>query len=563
MRVHTKERPFACPYCSFKSKWKGDLNRHIQKYHSRLPMPDLNLMEQQIQSQSDSQMHSENAMDYTSGLTPQSISQGEYNHEMRSDNYENDASILSGEVEYEDEFDDNLDDIKMDDKPLPDDYEERPLEFDDLSDDNENNEEEAEEEDNDHELQIDFDDRELVIATDTPTTSESPNEMTKSGKVKMYRCSYCDFTCSTASRFHVHFVQHLNTKPFQCSVCGHRSNWEWDVTKHIKMKSQRDAKHVNAKAMLVHESGKRDYSKYNKYVVWVNQKDAIANNSSNTKIDFRAKRARLEQNDMEYDENDINQTIEADYEEENNFNSTDPESIVITPDICFAVQGEDNDSSCATGVVDYNQGFNQSLRPNVPYNSNTASTQEDTKLLQCYYCDFKHKESKVMVSHLSSHAGMKPYRCRKCGFDSNWREVVVRHCASRHNSSADDVEQRFRCTVTKSMCKIVDENNITKSTSAVSSHLPSAVQAFQESHQSVRISGFKGSFICDLCPFRAEKAFHMDFHVKRHQPSSGPFKCPHCPYWVSRDFRVVFNLLAIFEIIIFMNILKFCENSKI
>lgn len=521
MRVHTKERPFACPYCSFKSKWKGDLNRHIQKYHSRLPMPDLNLMEQQIQSQTDvSQNVNENSMEWMPTNIPQESSA----------EYENDASILSGEVEYED-FDDNIEEIKMDDKPLPDDYEERPLVFDDLSDDNEDNEDmtgiDMGDDDNENELHIDFDDKEGMVGNENAGPSESPNE-TKSGKVKMYRCSYCDFTCSTASRFHVHFVQHLNTKPFQCSVCGHRSNWEWDVTKHIKMKSQRDPKHVNAKAMLVHESGKRDYSKYNKYVVWVNQKEAIANNVSNPKIDFRAKRAKLDATDgVEYEDNEVNHSNEVEYEDENSYNC-DPESIVITPDICFEVQGEE-DSTAPN--VQYNQGFNPSLQPNVPYNSNSNS--DDTKLLQCSYCDFKHKESKVMVSHLSSHAGMKPYRCRRCGFDSNWREVVVRHCVARHQTNSEDVEQRFRCTVNKSFCKIVDDNIAPKTVgSTPNSHLPSAVQAFQESHQSVRISGFKGSFVCDLCPFRAEKAFHMDFHVKRHQPSSGPFKCPHCPYWV-------------------------------
>ncbi|CAM6031514.1 unnamed protein product, partial [Sphagnum compactum] len=95
--------------------------------------------------------------------------------------YENDASILSGEVDFEEDFDETIDEIKMDDKPLPDDYEERPLVFDDLSD-KEDNDEEVEDEENDNEMQIDFDDRELVIATDM--SSDNPNEMTKSGKVK-------------------------------------------------------------------------------------------------------------------------------------------------------------------------------------------------------------------------------------------------------------------------------------------------------------------------------------------------------------------------------------------
>ncbi|XP_054164630.1 zinc finger protein Xfin-like [Oppia nitens] len=539
MRVHTKERPFSCPYCSFKSKWKGDLNRHIQKYHSQLPLPDLNAMDRQSQpNESDSTM----SIDFQQQMTI---------------DYENDASILSGEQDYED-YNEDLEDIKMDEQPLPDDYEERPLVFDDLSDGDEDETENKNdmndmstaelvsvdmvEDDNENELQIDFEEGDGTNTADNMNGNET-GEVTKSGKVKMYRCSYCDFTCSTASRFHVHFVQHLNTKPFQCSVCGHRSNWEWDVTKHIKMKSQRDTKHESAKAMLVHESGKRDYSKYNKYVVWVNQKEVMANSNNNTKIDFRAKRARLEQNEgIEFDENEFNQTNEVDFDDnDSTYNCGDPESIVITPDICFEVQGEED---AANTNVEYNQGFNPAFQPNVPYNSNTnTSVSDDSKLLQCSYCDFKHKESKVMVSHLSNHAGMKPYRCRRCGFDSNWREVVVRHCVSKHQSTSEDVEQRFRCTVNKTMCKIIDDNIAPKVVSTSSAHLPSAVQAFQESHQSVRISGFKGSFVCDLCPFRAEKAFHMDFHVKRHQPSSGPFKCPHCPYWVNAKKSLVKHML--------------------
>ena len=300
------------------------------------------------------------------------------------------------------------------------------------------------------------------------------------------------------------------------------------------MKSQRDSDHVNATAMLVHESGKRDYAKYNKYVVWVNEKEAEVANSSGSKIDFRAKRARMENANegVEYDEGDVNAAIEVEFEDDNNYRNADPESIVITPDISFAV-GEDDMPSTSGSVSDYNPSYLK-LQPNVPYNSaeTGASLVPDEKILNCYYCDFKHKETKVMVSHLSLHAGMKPYACSFCGFDSNWREVVVRHCVSRHGGSSANVDQRFRCTANRSVCKIVDENGIVKQNMSDSLQLNSAAKAYQETHQSVRISGFKGSFKCNMCPFRAEKAFHMDFHVKRHQPSSGPYKCTYCPYWV-------------------------------
>ncbi|KAK8745635.1 hypothetical protein OTU49_000299 [Cherax quadricarinatus] len=44
-RRHTGEKPFICPYCSFKSAQKGNLNVHIKKYHipelsQTFPKPD-------------------------------------------------------------------------------------------------------------------------------------------------------------------------------------------------------------------------------------------------------------------------------------------------------------------------------------------------------------------------------------------------------------------------------------------------------------------------------------------------------------------------------------------
>jgi hypothetical protein len=71
---------------------------------------------------------------------------------------------------------------------------------------------------------------------------------------------------STASRFHVHIVGHLNKKPFECSLCAYRSNWRWDITKHIRLKLLRDPSHGDAKVLMNDETGRRNYSKYNKYV---------------------------------------------------------------------------------------------------------------------------------------------------------------------------------------------------------------------------------------------------------------------------------------------------------
>lgn len=196
------------------------------------------------------------------------------------------------------------------------------------------------------------------------------------------------------------------------------------------------------------------------------------------------------------------------------------------------------------------------------------------KLLHCAYCDFTHKESKSMVSHMSTHTGMKPYKCRSCEFSSNWKEVVARHAKARHNGSNLDVDQQFKYSVCKFICRVsdtkgemnleevtfpediasggrgndassVDEEepvlniasapNSTNGDSEVESVInPSGGSNGSNNNSKLGLSGFRGEFKCELCPFRAEKAFHIDFHLKRHQQAEGAdFKCPHCPYWVN------------------------------
>jgi len=67
----------------------------------------------------------------------------------------------------------------------------------------------------------------------TSTRSPSVSKAKEPGSLmkKVFKCPHCSFWASTASRFHVHIVGHLNKKPFECSLCNYRSNWRWDITK--------------------------------------------------------------------------------------------------------------------------------------------------------------------------------------------------------------------------------------------------------------------------------------------------------------------------------------------
>lgn len=94
---------------------------------------------------------------------------------------------------------------------------------------------------------------------------------------KVFKCPHCSFWASTASRFHVHIVGHLNKKPFECSLCAYRSNWRWDITKHIRLKTIRDPGHKTAKVLMNDETGRRNYTKYNKYITLMKVTDSDGN----------------------------------------------------------------------------------------------------------------------------------------------------------------------------------------------------------------------------------------------------------------------------------------------
>lgn len=102
------------------------------------------------------------------------------------------------------------------------------------------------------------------------------NDISIAQHKRVFKCPHCSFWASTASRFHVHIVGHLNKKPFECSLCAYRSNWRWDITKHIKLKSVRDPNHESARVLMTDETGRRNYTKYNKYLTEINLQNGNA-----------------------------------------------------------------------------------------------------------------------------------------------------------------------------------------------------------------------------------------------------------------------------------------------
>ncbi|XP_027198504.2 uncharacterized protein LOC113792774 isoform X1 [Dermatophagoides pteronyssinus] len=462
IRVHSKEKPFKCLYCNFRSKWKGDLNRHIQRYHSN----ETNLQDMESSDNS------------TNGGGIPITSNIMLPNDNQDDAMNEDSYLTTGDYEMYEMDEDNTG----------------------LSQDDQVNTN-----DQDNELS-DVDNSEIV----------------NGNSAKMYKCTYCDFMCSTASRFHVHYVQHLNTKPFQCSICGHRSNWEWDVTKHIKMKAQRDPIHEKAHPVLIHDSGKRDYSKYNKFVVWIGRDEADIANEVNNRIDFRARRFKSEGNEYENEDNGFGEAG----------------GNLLVPEVNFEIDDESSVEVFSNTTRKYSKKSSiVSRHPN-----------SSSKLISCSQCDFRHHFARVMVAHMSSHNQTKPYGCNECSFETKWREMIFDHYSSIHeNLNPNDFEIRFRCAIDEnSVCRILsadevsrfEKNNMSNISPPSQSTSTTTSMTLQNDHHNSsliepNIYEEKTVIRCELCPFITTNMKKMSIHCRFHNPSKGSLKCKQCPYYIN------------------------------
>lgn len=497
MRVHSQEKPFQCHKCKYVCKWKGDLNRHLLKYHgikmqsvkktdspkfgmkksnSDEPLSDWQAtgMEKKGPFPSTVRSSQESPLDLTLGREtfphPNALSPYDaYDFESQS---------------AMDEDPDSIDVVGLDDNS--------PLLYSDY--------------------------KSSIPQSDDGSASldnSAGNSGLKMNGMK-YQCPRCPFTTTTVSRFHVHIVQHSNKRPFMCSVCGYNSNWEWDITKHIRLKGCRDKDHNKACVLLTDESGRRNYEKYEKYLVDPNQTVSgyqtpspdVNEMQENQSVRFSVPKpnySELSNKSCSYDFRNIGSNFED-----------GPVNIVVTPDIPLPDNPDSQDSQ-----DNYLNNQSENIENGSSVSNGTMNPSE-AKFFYCKHCDFKHSTKRVVVSHLSSHAGLKPFRCRACGIVSNWRHVIVRHVKDVHNGLMDIVEERINFVQEGFALRLIsvsgdNDNNDNDNEEPIPDPEKSSDQ-------------FYG---CKICPYKCDKEFYMNFHMKQHRPREGAvFKCDYCPYFV-------------------------------
>ncbi|XP_053605918.1 zinc finger protein 91-like [Plodia interpunctella] len=323
------------------------------------------------------------------------------------------------------------------------------------------------------------------IADDNESMNLSPSQAV--GK-RVFKCPHCPFWASTASRFHVHIVGHLNKKPFECSLCKYKSNWRWDITKHIKLKSARDPEHNEAKVLMTDETGRRNYTKYSKFLAM-----SVLN---------------------EYGENEFH------YVDQNT--SADP-----------SIEG--HESVSISDINEMNASFDmqpmnlQTQHYQLKYDFIEGKIVDAKKpkktLWKCKKCNYKDPSKDALLEHVREHAkaessnpqNKKPdnlpdpadlaYRCGHCNQLSNWKHVIQRHCRLKHDG----------------IIKVI-----------------TTIKPKPETSSTAEITGDT----CTKCPYRSSDRKLLMMHLKRHQPSHDSiFKCYFCPYFVKDEQELIQHLL--------------------
>lgn len=332
-------------------------------------------------------------------------------------------------------------------------------------------------------------DSEIVDDNDAETMNLSPSQAV--GK-RVFKCPYCLFWASTASRFHVHIVGHLNKKPFECSLCKYKSNWRWDITKHIKLKSARDPEHAEAKVIMTDETGRRNYSKYNKFL-------AMPNLNENGENKFHYIDQSISSDTVLDDEifNDLNEGVNQPFEMPLNLQT-------------------------------------QSLVNKFEYDDRIFDVKKPKRTLwKCKKCNYKDSSKEALLEHVREHSKpddgeevrvpnnihKKPdnmpdpadlaYRCGHCNQLSNWKHVIQRHCRLKH----DGVIKVITTVKPKPESSSLSANEINSDT-------------------------------CTKCPFKATDKNMLLAHLLQHQPSpQSIFKCYFCPFFVKDEHELIQHLI--------------------
>lgn len=230
------------------------------------------------------------------------------------------------------------------------------------------------------------------------------------------------------------------TKPFMCSVCGRRSNWKWDLSKHMRIR------HPNSGSYIITLSEAEARATYESYMQEFSQSvhTSPVKKHPSTKI-----------NEKEYQLINFNRSAYRQFKcsacpYRSNWRSDLLRHIKrkhgVTKGHLIILTIEEAKESLTT--YDYNP---RKRRRSGAFGSNNEESgeQEDGapkpkapksdadkmgRIWKCARCSFVNKDKMVVARHLYSSHRIRAFTCTKCHYATNHRSSAYRHIKQRHET---------------------------------------------------------------------------------------------------------------------------------
>ncbi|KAI9559687.1 hypothetical protein GHT06_013692 [Daphnia sinensis] len=365
--------------------------------------------------------------------------------------------------------------------------------------------------------------------------------MDRSTVRRVYRCPQCSFWATTASRFHVHMVGHTNTKPFECSQCAYRSNWRWDITKHIKLKAARDPAHTQARVLLLDSSGERHYDQYDRGPSLTHGRFALEEMGRRTAASSSRRTDSLSPSPSP-------SPVPSPVPVPTAVGASGTETL---PFNLSAVSLATSLANIASNILPPPPAIRQLPQLNALHHDDSSAHLSDypspTKsssggggnprrtIWKCKRCVFKHKDKRMVLAHMAKHTRRDNFSCGLCGKGSNWQSVIRRHCRLKHNGNIQVIENRVTDEDGPELSREGDDLSVSllngkekKKTVKRESPLPEEDSMGYIMHPDAQ------QYSCSVCPFISKSLTDIELHRQHHKSGPGrPIKCPICPFFVA------------------------------
>lgn len=231
------------------------------------------------------------------------------------------------------------------------------------------------------------------------------------------------------------------TKPFMCSECGRRSNWKWDLGKHMRIR------HAGSTAHIITLSEAEARATYEKYM----QEFSQSIHTSPVK-----KHPSTKLNEKEYQLINFNRSAYRQFKcsvcpYRSNWRSDLLRHIkrkhgvskghLIILSIEEAKESLDNydynprkrrrNTTGSTGDGETKEGGDEESKPKP---AKFSEADKMGRIWKCARCSFVNKDKMIVARHLYSLHRVRAFTCTKCNYATNHRSSAYRHIKQRHET---------------------------------------------------------------------------------------------------------------------------------